>query len=80
MPRLHRGRNHRFPELRTARDDVTALVALPGVGKKTAERMVVDLRDKVQALAEELEIAPAAIGELCDREGIKVRHCQLNCF
>lgn len=33
--------------LRTS--DVTRLVAVPGVGKKTAERMVVELREKVGA-------------------------------
>ncbi|MCB1706668.1 MAG: Holliday junction branch migration protein RuvA [Halioglobus sp.] len=30
------------------RDDVSALVALPGVGKKTAERLLVDMRDKLK--------------------------------
>jgi Holliday junction DNA helicase RuvA len=29
------------------RDDISALVALPGVGKKTAERLLVDMRDKL---------------------------------
>ena len=29
--------------------DVTRLVAVPGVGKKTAERLVVELREKVGA-------------------------------
>jgi Holliday junction DNA helicase RuvA len=28
------------------RDDITALVALPGVGRKTAERLLVEMRDK----------------------------------
>ncbi len=32
--------------------DVTRLVAAPGVGKKTAERMVVELQEKVGALAD----------------------------
>ncbi len=30
------------------RDDVNALVRLPGVGKKTAERLIVELRDKLK--------------------------------
>ena len=30
------------------RDDISALVALPGVGKKTAERLLVEMRDKLQ--------------------------------
>lgn len=35
-------------------NDVKALVALPGVGKKTAERLILDLRDKLPHLAGEL--------------------------
>lgn len=31
-------------------DDVTTLVKLPGIGKKTAERLLIELRDKVKAL------------------------------
>jgi len=31
-----------------ARDDISALVALPGVGKKTAERLLVEMRDKLK--------------------------------
>lgn len=30
------------------RDDVSSLVALPGVGKKTAERLLVEMRDKLR--------------------------------
>jgi len=41
-----------------AAGDVTRLTRIPGVGKKTAERMVVELRDALQALA--LEAAPEA--------------------
>ncbi|HXS74006.1 MAG TPA: Holliday junction branch migration protein RuvA [Rhodanobacteraceae bacterium] len=31
--------------------DVTALTRIPGIGKKTAERMIVELRDRVDAAA-----------------------------
>ena len=33
-------------------DDVSALVRLPGVGKKTAERLLIELRDKVANLSQ----------------------------
>lgn len=36
------------------RDDVTALVALPGVGRKTAERLLVEMRDKAGDWLDEL--------------------------
>jgi Holliday junction DNA helicase RuvA len=42
--------------------DVRRLVAVPGVGKKTAERMVLELADKVAALPGEAPAkAPAAV-------------------
>lgn len=31
-------------------DDVTTLVKLPGVGKKTAERLLIEMRDRIKAL------------------------------
>ena len=31
-------------------DDVSTLVKLPGIGKKTAERLLIELRDKVKSL------------------------------
>lgn len=38
-----------------AAGDTARLATIPGIGKKTAERMVVDLKDKAQALAKEMD-------------------------
>ena len=40
------------------RGDVARLTAIPGVGRKTADRMVLELRDRLQQLA----VVPAAAG------------------
>ena len=45
-----------------ANGDTARLATIPGIGKKTAERMVVDLKDKVQALAEEMDSPVLADG------------------
>src|SRR5215813_1449615 len=42
------------------RGEVEKLVKLPGVGKKTAERMVLELRDKLPAVTGEEAAAPPA--------------------
>ncbi|MEP1469629.1 MAG: Holliday junction branch migration protein RuvA [Halieaceae bacterium] len=48
------------------RDDVAALVALPGVGKKTAERLLVEMRDKLKdwAVTGEGGSSPADVADL----------------
>jgi Holliday junction DNA helicase RuvA len=43
------------------KQDVRRLVAVPGVGKKTAERMVLELTEKVAAFAEEAPPETAAV-------------------
>jgi Holliday junction DNA helicase RuvA len=43
------------------KQDVRRLVAVPGVGKKTAERMVLELTEKVAAFAEEAPLQTAAV-------------------
>ncbi len=42
------------------RGEVDALVRIPGVGKKTAERMILELRDKMPAMSGEMPEAPTA--------------------
>ena len=54
------------PELIRAiqRGEVERLVRIPGVGKKTAERLVLELRDKLPAVSGEEPQAPAAAASL----------------
>jgi Holliday junction DNA helicase RuvA len=40
--------------------DVAMLTRLPGVGKKTAERLIIEMRDKVDALVVDSSLAPLA--------------------
>jgi holliday junction DNA helicase RuvA len=40
-------------------NNVAALTRIPGIGKKTAERMVLELRDKLEAFGTAAEAAPA---------------------
>lgn len=44
-----------------ARDDVNVLVKIPGVGRKTAERLIIELRDKLPQWEVEFGAAPVAI-------------------
>ena len=46
------------------RDDVAAMVKIPGVGKKTAERLLIELRDRLAGLPEF-----AAVESVAGREG-----------
>lgn len=48
-----------------AAGDIARLATIPGIGKKTAQRMIVDLKDRVQELAAELPAA-AAVAPLED--------------
>jgi Holliday junction DNA helicase RuvA len=56
-------------ELVTAiqRDDVARLTAIPGVGKKTSERIVLELKDRLQ----KTPVAPAKPGDRSAAPGLK---------
>ena len=49
-----------FKARKSRRGEVERLVRVPGVGKKTAERMVLELRDKLPAATGEEPGTPAA--------------------
>ena len=52
-------------------NDLVRLTAIPGVGKKTAERVVVELRDKIAALSAEDDEAPFAVAAGTAAEDIR---------
>lgn len=45
-----------------ANNDVAMLTRLPGVGKKTAERLIIEMRDKIESLASEMPTRQVASG------------------
>lgn len=49
--------------------DVVALTKIPGIGKKTAERIVIELRDRVDGLAVSLPGMPASSSAPLDAAG-----------
>ena len=48
--------------------DVTRLMRLPGIGRKTAERIVVELRDSLTDLAAGASATPGMRGALAEAE------------
>jgi holliday junction DNA helicase RuvA len=47
-------------------NDVTRLTKIPGIGKKTAERMTLELRDKLPPVGEQASVAVASLSPVQD--------------
>ena len=45
-----------------ANNDIAMLTRLPGVGKKTAERLVIEMRDKIEALLSDVPAQQVSVG------------------
>jgi Holliday junction DNA helicase RuvA len=56
------GINEREFALCVTQNDVTTLTRLPGVGKKTAERLIIEMRDKVEGLIEATRLSIDNVG------------------
>lgn len=46
------------------RHEIAALVKLPGVGKKTAERLVIEMSDRLQAVQSQLTALPTNVAQV----------------
>ncbi len=53
-----------------ANNDVAMLTRLPGVGRKTAERLIIEMRDKVEDLTSAQPLASPTVGQTPTREAI----------
>ncbi|HUR98474.1 MAG TPA: Holliday junction branch migration protein RuvA [Pyrinomonadaceae bacterium] len=51
-------------------NNIARLVAIPGVGKKTAERMVIELRDKIGELSAGSAVTATAAGSSGDADSV----------
>ena len=54
-----------------ANSDIAMLTRLPGVGKKTAERLIIEMRDKLDVVADDLPVAPTGGGTSVVGEAIE---------
>ena len=55
-----------------AHDDLTTIVKIPGVGKKTAERLLIEMRDRLKDWQTELSSSPTDTFNLSPNDGLNV--------
>lgn len=55
-------------------NDTASLVRLPGVGKKTAERLVIEMRDKLSDWYQAAPVENATLIQSDKKEGTRIRH------
>lgn len=53
--------------------------ALMKAAKMHEGRQIVSCKSLLQ-LAGKFSVPPIKLGRICDKEGIKIRHCKLGCF
>ena len=55
-------------------DDTTTLVRIPGVGKKTAERLVIEMRDRIDKVPAKPGAKPVAVASNARSEAVDALH------
>lgn len=55
-----------LPDLREAisSGNIARIISTPGIGRKTAERMIIELRDKINALSHSIELGEESVTQL----------------
>lgn len=48
-------------QIAISQSDITSICKVPGIGKKTAERLIIEMRDRVQKISSLQAIIPAAV-------------------
>jgi len=57
-------------------EDIDTLVHLPGIGKKTAERLIVEMKDRIEGITDNLESSASSTSE--NNTAIEARNALVN--
>ena len=57
-------------------EDIDTLVHLPGIGKKTAERLIVEMKDRIEGIIDNLESSASSTSE--NNTAIEARNALVN--